>query len=153
MKLRTALLMCAFVLAIAGAVVAQTVPAATAPLARTNSDISVTGKVISSTSTELVMDNDAGQRMTFVLDPQTSSPTAFTVGARVTVLYHTQSGGTAYQAASISVLPPAAIAPQVAEVTTPATPRLPRTASGLPLLGLLGLFAASGALAVRVARS
>jgi hypothetical protein len=148
-------------LLIAGAVAAQVVettpPAApaTTTLAATSTEISVSGKVVSSTSTELAIDTDAGQRMTFALDPKTTPATTFTVGERVTVKYHSTSGGTVYQAASITVEPlvPVKVETQVAEGTTPASPRLPDTGSALPLIGLLGLLAVGGAVAVRVVRS
>jgi hypothetical protein len=161
MKCRTLLLTCAFLLLVSGAVAAQvtdTKPAAppeTTTLAATSTDISVSGKVVSSTSTELAIDTDAGQRMTFALDPKTTPVTTFTVGERVTVQYHSTSGGTVYQAASITVEAPVPVKveTQVAEVTTPASPRLPDTGSALPLIGLLGLFAVGGAVAVRVVRS
>jgi len=156
---KTFLLTCAFMLAIAGAVSAQVAgttepaPVATTALATENLEISVSGEVVSSTATELVIDSDAGQRMTFALDSETSPTTSFTAGERVTVQYHTLSGGTVYQAASIVVEPPAEVEqPPVDEMTTPASPRLPETASGLPLIGLLGLLAAGGAVAVRAAR-
>jgi hypothetical protein len=103
--------------------------------------------VISATSTELVIDSDAGERMTFALDPETSEVTSFTAGERVTVRYRTSSSGTVFQAASIAVEPPV----EVDEETT--LDRLPATASSLPLTGLLGLLALGGAAALRATRS
>jgi len=163
MMYRTLLLTSALVLTIAGAAAAQTTdttkPATpvTADLAATTSEVSVSGKVVTSSNTELVMDSDAGQRMTFALDPKIV-PATFTVGQRVTVQYHTLSGGTAYQASTIALDPQAKVEtqakvePQVDETTAPASHKLPRTASNLPLIGLLGLLAVGGAVAVGVAR-
>lgn len=153
---RTLLLTCAFMLAIAGAAVAQTAdtvtpaPAAPTALATSTTELSVSGKVVSSTATELVIDSDAGQRMTFALDGDTTPATSFTAGERVTVQYHTLSGGTVYHAATIALLPEDKVEPPVAEVAE--LDSLPNTASGLPLLGLLGLLAVGGAVTVRMAR-
>jgi hypothetical protein len=144
MKWRTLLLTCALVFGIAGIAAAQTAdtitpdPEATTALATSDSQISVSGEVVSSTNTQLVIDSDAGERMTFDLDPETSDVTSFTAGERVTVRYRSSSSGTVYQAASIAVEPPE---------------RLPATASSLPLIGLLGFLALGGAAALRVARS
>ena len=154
MKSRIGLLTCVFMLVIAGAVAAQvetTKPAETTALAASTEQISVSGKVVSSSSTELVIENDAGERMTFALDPATSTPTSFTVGERVNVQYHSASGGTVHQAARIIVEPPARFEPEAEEVTS--STRLPETATNLPMIGLLGLVIAGGAVAVRLARS
>lgn len=160
MRLRTLASTCVLACAIAGAVAAQpldTTKPAQGPgtaLASSSSEISVSGKVVSSSSTELVIDNDAGERMTFALDPNTTNPTTFTVGERVAVRYQSSSSGTVHQAASIAVEPPAEIQSRRDELGASSTsPRLPDTASGLPLIGLLGLLVVSGAVAVRVVRS
>jgi hypothetical protein len=153
-------LTCACMLLIAGVVSAQQLdttkpkPAASTALANSSSDISVSGKVVSSTATELVIETDAGQRMTFALDPAITPAKTFTAGERVAVKYHSSSGGTVYQAASITVEPKTEVEPPVGSVTTSASDdRLPRTASALPLIGLLGLLAMVGAVSVRMARS
>lgn len=157
MKWRTLVLTCASVLTIAAAASAQQletrkVPATTA-LAESSSDISVSGKVVSSTSTELVIDTDAGKRMTFALDPATTpAATTFKAGERVTVQYHSNSGGTVYQAASIAVQP-VGVEHREPQATTTKSDSLPRTASTLPWIGLLGLLAVSGAAIVRMVRS
>jgi hypothetical protein len=160
MKLRTLFMAGALMLTLAGVVAAQTVaptptpaPVATTTLADASSDITVSGKVVSSTSTELVIDSDAGQRMSFALDPNTIPTATFTVGERVTVKYHSMSGGTVFQAANIVVEPQTEVEPQDVEVVTPDSPQLPETASELPLIGLLGLLAMGGAVVTRVALS
>jgi hypothetical protein len=158
MKPRTFLSTCAFILLIAGAAAAQPLdtskpaPAASAPLANSSSEIWVSGKVVSATSTELVIDTDSGQYMTFALDSATTRATSFTAGERVRVNYHSSSGGTVNRAASIAIEPPTEVEPQD-DVTTSTSERLPETASVLPLILLLGLLALSGAVAVRIARS
>jgi hypothetical protein len=159
MKRRMLLLTCGLTLYVAGAAVAQmtytppATPAGSMTLDMTNPEISVSGKVVSSTSTQIAIDSDTGERTTFILDPKTAAATTFAVGERVTVQYHRTSDGTVYQATSITVVPPVKVEAQVAEVTTPAPASLPATASRLPLIGLLGLLAVGGAVAVRVARS
>jgi hypothetical protein len=150
---------CAFVSLIAGAAAAQQqdtskpAPVAATALANSSTEISVSGKVVSATDTELVIDTDAGKRMTFALDPTTTRATTFTAGERVTVNYHSASGGTVFQAATITVEPPAEFEPSVDETATSSSSRLPETASALPLIALLGLLATGGAVAVRIARS
>ena len=165
MKSKTLLLTCVLMLAIAGVVTAQ-MPDTTAPapgtttfLATANTEISVSGTVVSWTSTELVIDKGAGQHMTFALDPKVLPATTFTAGERVTVRYHSLSGGTVYQVSNVAVDTQPRVAeiqpkaePRNYETTTSADLQLPETASGLPLLGLLGLLAMGGALAVCVAR-
>jgi hypothetical protein len=124
MKRSTLLLTCAFMLAIAGAVGAQMVatepapepttalaPAARTALAPSNPEIPVSGKVVSSTSTELVIDSDAGEHLTFALDPTTTPATTFAAGERVTVRYHTPSVGALHQAVSVTLEPLAEAAP------------------------------------------
>ncbi|HEX4956456.1 MAG TPA: hypothetical protein VF017_23970 [Thermoanaerobaculia bacterium] len=163
MKVRTLLLTSVLMLTVVSTAVAQTPeptkPATTAALATTSAEMSVSGTVVSCTSTELVMDSDAGQRMTFALDPKTKPATTFTAGERVTVLYHTMSDGTVYHAASVvieprpKVMPQARVEPQATGYSETSTgSRLPNTASSLPLIGLLGLLAMGGAVVVRVAR-
>lgn len=154
MMRKTLLLTCAFMLVIAGAVAAQTAektePAAapeTTALATSDATISVSGKVVSSTATQLVIKSDDGVPLTFTLDPKTSPRATFTAGERVTVQYHSLSGGTVFQAVTIDV------EPADSEDMTSTSPRLPQTASLLPLIGLLGLLSIAGAVGVRFARS
>lgn len=159
MKLTKLLLTCALVFGIAGVAAAQTAdpvtpaPEATTALATSDSEISVSGEVVSSTSTELVIDSDAGQRMTFALDPATTRATTFTEGERVTVQYQTASSGTVFQAASVTVEPQDTFDRDVDRVPASSSDRLPDTAGALPLIGLLGFLAVGGAVAVRLARS
>lgn len=160
MKIRTVILAGACMLALAGIAAAQSaasaptqVPVATTTLAADATDVTVSGNVVSSSTTALVIDSDAGQRMTFELDPEALPAASFRVGERVTVKYHSLSGGTVYRAANIVVEPKAQIEPQGIDVASAGDPPLPVTASGLPLLALLGLGALGGVVAVRVVRS
>ena len=141
MKRISTLLICTLALVLAGAATAQQAqPAQQQPnlaesdLETTTEERTVSGTVVSATSTELVINTDAGTRMTFALDP--TSTTRFAVDERVTVAYHSETGGTVHQV-----------------VRATAEPRLPATAGSLPLIGLLGLLAAGGAVAMRVARA
>ncbi|HVS66020.1 MAG TPA: hypothetical protein VMT85_21250 [Thermoanaerobaculia bacterium] len=142
MKRISILLIFALALVLAGAATAQqaqpaqqTSSAESAALETTTEETTVSGTVVSATSTELVVDTDAGTRMTFALDP--TSTTRFAVNERVTVSYHSETGGTVHQAVRVDA----------------DEPRLPATAGSLPLIGLLGLLAVGGAVAVRVARA
>jgi hypothetical protein len=83
----------------------------------------ISGKVISSSSTSLVIETDTGTRQTFVVDAQSNLPSALTPGSRISVDYHTLSGGT-YHAARATTLS-AAAAP--AQPTTEARPVEPTT--------------------------
>lgn len=160
MKLRTVILAGACMLALAGFAAAQSeaatptqVPVATTTLAADATDITVSGEVVSSTSTALVIDSDAGQEMTFELDPLVTPASSFRVGERVTVKYHSLSGGTVYRAANVVAETEHQVEPQKYEVASADLPSLPDTATGLPLLALLGLVAVGGAVAVHVVRS
>jgi hypothetical protein len=161
MKRTSTLLICALALVLAGSVAAQEPqpaqlqpsPAESAALETTTEEATVSGTVVSATSTQLVINTDAGTRMTFALDP--TSTTRFTAGERVTVEYHTETGGTVHQAVRVAAAQPAAVTPRAATDSRDFDDRssLPATAGSLPLIGLLGLLAVGGAVAVRAARS
>lgn len=171
MKSKLLLLTCAILLACAGVASAQMpatdppAPGTSTALATTNAEISVTGKVVSWTSSELLIETSPGERMTFALDPKGLPAATFAVGERVTVRYHSLSGGTVFQVSNVALEPIAKAEPLVKaelqpraepnsyEVAAPADPQLPQTASGLPLMALFGLLAAGGAVVVRVVRS
>ena len=115
----------------------------------------VTGKVISSTSVETVVETDSGQRLSLATDTATSMPTLST-GDRVNVRYSTTLNGS-YHAENISLSTTTPSdhtisTPPVAVVTT--TPRapvktsLPKTAGSLPLVTLIGALAGLGAAAL-----
>jgi len=73
-------------LALAGGLAAQgTDPAATTQ--------TLTGTVVSSSSSSLVIDTDTGTRQTFMVDAQSTLPTGLAPGTRISVDYHTLSGG------------------------------------------------------------
>lgn len=134
MKPSRIFLICTFALVFASAATAQpaqeTSSTESAALETTSEETTVSGTVVSATSTQLVIDSDEGERMSFALDP--TSTTQFAVDDRVTVAYHSETGGTVQQAVSVA-----------------AEPSLPATAGNLPLIGLLGLLAVGGAVAVR----
>lgn len=60
----------------------------------------VTGKVISSTPTQLIVEADNGARTTFVVDSSTI-PSTIMVGDRVSVNYQSQAGGS-FRATNVS---------------------------------------------------
>jgi hypothetical protein len=59
---------------------------------------SVSGRVVSSSSNQLVIQTDDGRQMTFNVDSQSTGATGLTEGSRVTVRYHEMSGGTFHAA-------------------------------------------------------
>lgn len=87
----------------------------------------ISGTVVSSSGHTLVIDTDAGNRMTFDVASTSLLPARMAPGARVQVEYHPGESGVN----------------QVAKVTTLETGMhrhgLPRTASPLPFIGLIGL--------------
>ncbi|HUP24407.1 MAG TPA: hypothetical protein VNB06_15855 [Thermoanaerobaculia bacterium] len=160
MKRISTLLICALALAFAGAATAQQAQPAqlqpssaeSAALETTTEEATVSGTVVSATSTQLVINTDAGTRMTFALDP--TSTTRFAVNERVTVAYHTETGGTVHQVVRVAATQPAAVTPRAdTDSRDYDSARLPATAGSLPLIGRLGLLAVGGAVAVRVARA
>jgi hypothetical protein len=111
------------VLLVATGVAAQTTdPAMTAQ--------TVSGKVISSTSSSLVIETDTGTRQTFVVDAQSTLPAGLTPGTRISVDYHTLAGGTfhAARATSLGAAPAQPttearpVEPAPLDTTTPAAP-------------------------------
>jgi len=118
----------------------------------------VAGKVVSSDSTMLIVQTDAGNQMTFVVDTDSDVPTTLTPGDRITVRYHNLDGGR-YHAANVTM------------ATTPGNratgtyndtdntltannnrnETLPRTASALPLVALLGVLSLGAGLGLRAA--
>lgn len=147
--------------------------------AAAQSSQTLSGTVVSSSSTQLVIDTATGQR-TFDVDASSNLPAGLAVGSRVDVDYHELAGGRMH-AATVRMSSAAPTTP-TAETTSPTTPTttdmprttapatgtgmaatddddddapqratgsLPRTASPLPLLGLAGLAALAGGLALR----
>ena len=138
----------------------------------------VSGKVISSTPTQLVVEDTNGARTTFVVDASTV-PSTIMVGDRVSVTYQAQAGGS-FRATNVSAAALADLeSPNVNDSTLPpATPSydstatstsstvadssldndlsadtLPATASNLPLVLLLGVLALGGFILRTVTRS
>jgi hypothetical protein len=62
---------------------------------------SVSGRVVSSSSNQLVIQTEDGRQMTFNVDAQSTGATGLTEGSRVTVRYHEMSGGT-FHAANVT---------------------------------------------------
>ena len=131
------------------------------------------GKVVSSTPEQVVVQTDDGSQMTFKVDAQSTVPTGLSAGSRVTVTYHELAGGM-FHAASVApsdagtsptmntqeAPPPrpattttTAQEPMPERTTTTPTPgRLPATASPLPMVGLAGLLSLTAGLGLRALR-
>jgi hypothetical protein len=134
-------------------------------------DLTMTGKVLSTGNTSLVIQtDDHGHSIPFIVGTTTIVPPALAVGSRVTVHYHPV--GTDRQMADRVVLldtgpasahPPGdemdgaqgATAGQAPTAPPPSSPeeagdtQLPRTGSALPLLGLVGLAAFLSSVLIR----
>lgn len=142
-----------FLLSVAALAVAVAVFAQTA--------LTVTGTVVSSSSTQVVIKTDDGRQMTFAVDAQSTVPAGLAAGNPVTVSYHDMGGGT-FHAASVTVssagMPSSATAPAAQEpmeragAKTRTTRRMPSTASPLPLIGLAGLLSLTAGLGLRAVR-
>lgn len=167
MKLRTLVAGSAVLLAIAGSAVAQMAsnPEAAQTSAYSGPEMAVSGAVVSSSSTELVLDADTGKRLTFVLDGKTFPTRTFNLGERASVRYHSMIGGAGLHAAGVALEPLAKVETSATvdtttsvetrsnDTTTANTSELPDTASALPLVALFGLLALGGAIVLRVART
>jgi len=162
MKIRVAVLSTVVALASAGVVLGEVVK---------GPDLTVTGRVVSTGNTSLVLrTDDHGHSIPFMVGTTTDLPPGVAPGSRVTVHYH--AVGVDRQMADRVVLleprvasaaltqaPSGAQAPAPAPAPTPAprptapeepgSAELPRTASPIPLLGLLGLAAFLGSALVR----
>jgi len=128
----------------------------------------VTGSVVSSSPTQVVVKTDDGRQLTFTVDTQSSVPADLAAGNAVTVAYHDMGGGTLHLArvttsaagtlpstttGSTTTAPPE---PMPERTTEPAsargTKRMPATASPLPLIGLAGLLSLTAGLGLRAVR-
>jgi hypothetical protein len=165
MKTSLSFLLSVAALALAVAVFAQTA-------------LTVTGTVVSSSPTQVVIKTDDGRQMTFAVDAQSTVPAGLAEGNPVTVSYHDMGAGT-FHAASVTVSsagtpsttanPPATDTSTYANTTrttapaaqepmesagakTRTTRRMPSTASPLPLIGLAGLLSLTAGLGLRAVR-
>jgi hypothetical protein len=117
------------------------------------STATLTGVVVSSGNTSLVVRTDDGAAQTLVIDTTTAMPGAgVAAGDHVTIRYRPLDASRS-QAVSIAVVeagPGTEASPDPSERTTTDPGRLPATASPMPLLGLLGLTALAGGLFLRM---
>ena len=120
----------------------------------------LSGTVVSSSDTSLVIKTDAGLERTFAVDAESRLPAGLTPGTRVTVSYHIMDGGSLHASnvtlggdtPSATRTTPSDTRPmdtdtRAAEATTADT--LPATASNESLLLLAGLLALGGGLVLR----
>lgn len=126
---------------------------AAAQTAPTVSTSTISGTLVASTDSSLVVRSDAGVESTYTVDSSTVLPASLTPGDRVSVDYHMLDGG-AYHASRVTNLAGSgstAPAPASASGTDPSgsSAELPRTASPLPLFAVMGVLAIGAALGVR----
>ncbi len=119
---------------------------------------SITGTIVSTSGSRLVLNTDSGRR-TFIVDNESSVPSDLVAGNRVSVDFHALSGGR-FHAATVTSLAPSA-STMGATTTTAETEtatagtrtrtarNLPATASDLPSIGLVGVLALGAGLLVR----
>jgi hypothetical protein len=175
---KMAILGCAVALCIPMAILAQTAdPAPTDPNRNTMDmdrntagSTTVTGKVISTDASTLVVETDSGNRMTFDTSGNTL-PYGAKVGARVEVAYTQGQTGSLNRISTVTIVPDTGTATADARYGSPSTTgsgtmtthtdnpdlyasnrNLPKTASLMPLLGMLGIFALAAGVAVRIVR-
>jgi hypothetical protein len=151
--------------------------------ADTNGTTSVTGKVVSTSGSTLVIDTDSGNRMTFDTSG-TAVPASASVGTRVQVAYSPTTTGNGNRLSTVTVLPATGTATADTRYgstgsmgtsdTTGSTNsmntnrtgstnqdsdmyasnrNLPKTASLMPLAAVLGIVAFGAALGLRIVRS
>lgn len=99
MKHRTLLFLAVAVLAFAGLVVAQTPSDTASQPAQTAS-----GRVISSTPTQIVIEDASGVRRTYVVDSTSTVPSGLATGARVDIEFHPLEGGR-FHTSRVTLLP------------------------------------------------
>jgi hypothetical protein len=135
-------------------------PAATASM------LTIDGKVVTTSASSLVIETDAGKRLTFNIDSATAQPASLAAGDRVTVRYSAVSGtnhaenvalAAAAPITTAETAPPPAppadtSAPATTATTSTRTTALPKTASPLPLVLLVGTLAALVAFGVHLSR-
>ena len=128
------------VIALLGLVLLLSIGALTA---QTGSASYVSGTVVSSTDTTLVIRTDSGEEMTFTVDSATMRPASMAAGARIDVKYHLLSGG-ANHAAEVRMTDSTNPAPTATSAKT--SEQLPQTATPIVPIGLTGLMTLGGAL-------
>jgi hypothetical protein len=116
--------------------------------------MTMSGVVVSSSSTQLVIRTDAGVEETFVVDSYSDVPANLAAGTKVTVKSRVLADGR-NQVARVTTGGTGADTPAVTGgtwtgTTDPPAKELPRTASPLFLVGLAGLMALGGGLGLRL---
>ena len=181
MKHRTLAILTVAALAIATSLAAQTPAEPQTATADAMAARTATGRVVSSTPTAIVIEDQSGTRTTYVVDTSSTVPSGLAAGADVSIEYHeleagrfhagrvTTSGAPAPETAVTQPEPARAMPRSTEPMDTPATAdtgaaatttaprsgrtRMPNTASPLPLLGLLGFASLAGGAALRAIRS
>lgn len=128
----------------------------------------VTGKVVSTSGSTLVIETDTGTRMTFDTTG-TTLPSAASMGTRIQIAYAPNQTGGVTRLSTVRLAPVTDTAIADAKYHTTGSAgtvgasvpadmyasnrNLPKTASLLPLVGLLGVLALGAGFAVRFVRS
>jgi membrane anchored protein len=175
MKLRLACILGILALAFSGTAFAQS-----QPVQQSGVEASLSGTVVSSTVSSLVIRDENGVEQSFDVDTSSTVPSGLMSGSRVTVRFHNMDGGRRHVASVMAtdagtslapttptaaapvatepVAPPPAAAPST-RVQEPIAPssgtagdRLPDTASEMPLLALAGLMTLAAGLVLRELR-
>jgi len=122
---------------------------------------SVSGTVVSSSSSSLVIKTDSGSRMTFQVDTSSNLPVGIAAGDRVSLDYESLAGGKYHvsRVSSESTTMPSG-SERYGKTETPSTEtsgaagekpeKLPRTASPLPLIALIGSLSVGAAVGIRL---
>jgi hypothetical protein len=161
-------------LMLAGPAIAQSDSSVSQPQPAGSSTSSfASGKVLSTSASELMIADDTGVQQKFVLDGSTALPATVNTGDRVDVEYMTEADGQLHavkvenrstEAPAGGTQPPASMNTSGAAKGTgvadsqagqgeavPPSNEMPRTASPLPLVALIGVLAIAAALTLRVA--
>ena len=125
MKLRLACILGILALAFSGTAIAQS-----QPVQQSGAEASLTGTVVSSTVSSLVIRDENGVEQTFDVDTSSTVPSGLMSGSRVTVRFHNMDGGRRHVASvmatdagtSLAPTAPTATAPVATEPVAPTAP-------------------------------
>jgi hypothetical protein len=127
MNLRTLAVLTLAACAVAAGLTAQTPADPQTPAAETMTARTATGRVVSSTPTEIVIEDQSGARTTYAVDSSSTVPSGLSAGSSVSIEYHEIEAGRFHAGRVTTTGAPSAGA---AAVTQPApTQAVPRTST------------------------